>query len=724
MFFRLLIAFLLCALAFGREIINRDGGYLKISDDLDGIERQLLQMDSFEGTIVDANRFPYVVSIRQANGAHLCSGVLISEDLVVTAAKCWEFIFDYPLVYIGVQNSGVESVRQEVRLATKMIPELGSSLEQHSAPLGLIHLNATVNVRLPRLSSESANPSEKLELPGFGKDNATVFLFDEMRVETHVVQNQEICETNWGPSELVETGFCSLGENGLSSCIADSGSPVIRAGKIRGGDPSMDILVGIVTGGGICDYDKDKPETVAIDVFEHKEQLLKEIQMEEEEVGEEEEEKESWLKGHWWIFLLVGVAFVLGSGYLVKLNWKNWFPPSPPPEPWLLVEDSARTSEDSESVRLVSPFENAACMPEDTGGTSRPIISQSLRLTRLCPWRKIIGKGAFGIVEKGQFVDAAGVTHDVAVKTANIQTLGQDTESFRFVLESFRAEIECFERISSHPNIIHPNIIRCFGGRVGTPVDDSAMDFNEIFIVEELMDTNLRKIITGERTPWERWTYKTMLRIFRDIAKGLEHLHAHNVSHYDLKPENVLVRIVDEDFPLQIKLADFGCSDIKQGTYATAKNVGSMFYMAPEIRLYSYSPSRLVSGKIDVYSLGVVMWEILTGVNLMSKDAGMMPINQYPTDGSQSPANETSLIRKSEKRWPIADHHPLELSQLIWSCVELKSRKRPTTQMVLQTIERLMAAEWATDETVREAIVADKPSTEESQLIVRNAFLY
>ncbi|GMH38002.1 hypothetical protein BSKO_05886 [Bryopsis sp. KO-2023] len=694
MFFGWLIFLWLCvnpALVSGREIINRD------KDDLDGIERQLLQKSSFEGTLVDANRFPYVVSIRQANGAHLCSGVLIFEDWVLTAARCWAIIFDYPLVYIGVQNAGVESVRQEVRLATKMIPELGSSPEQHSTPLGLIHLNASVDVPLPRLSSKSANPNEKLQLLGFGnQDKANANLFDEMRMETHVVQNQEICEEKWGPSELGETSFCSLGDNGLSSCIADSGSPVIRPSRIRGGDPSMDPLVGIVTGGGICEFDKEKPETIAIDVFKRKDQLLSEIQMEEEEVEVgEEEEKESWLKGHWWIFLLVGLAFVLGSGYLVQLNWKNWFPPSLPPEPWLLVEDSARTSEDYDRDGMVSPFEDSASRPE--GMSVFPIVSRSLRVTRLCQSRKIIDSGQFGIVEKGQFVDAAGVTHDVAVKTANIQTLGQDTESFRFVLESFRAEIECFERISSHPNII-----RCFGGRVGTPVDDSAMDFNEIFIVEELMDTNLRKIITGERTPWERWTYKTMLRIFRDIAKGLEHLHTHNVSHYDLKPENVLVKVVDEVFPLQIKLADFGCSQIKQETYATAKLAGTRQYMAPEIA-WSHHFSLTASGKVDVYSLGILMWEILTGGNLMSRVA-------QTVEGVEPPTIEDFLEIGSAERWPIADHHPLELSQLIWSCVEFDSPKRPTTKMVLQTIERLMAAEWATDETVREAIVIDKPS--------------
>ncbi|GMH37983.1 hypothetical protein BSKO_05867 [Bryopsis sp. KO-2023] len=221
MFFRFLIAFLPCALAVGRDTIHSGGGSLRAFNDFDGDERQLLQMGFFEGTIVDANRFPYVVSIRQPNGTHLCSGSLILKDWVLTAARCWAVIFDhYPLVYIGVQNAGVESFRQEVRLATKMIPEIGSSPQLHITPLGLIHLNASADVPLPRLSPKSANPSEKLELLGFGNLNQEDGnLFAEMRVETHVVQGKDFCEKQWGPSKLGKTRFCSSSGCGLRSCI-------------------------------------------------------------------------------------------------------------------------------------------------------------------------------------------------------------------------------------------------------------------------------------------------------------------------------------------------------------------------------------------------------------------------------------------------------------------------------------------------------------------------
>lgn len=75
-------------------------------------------------------------------------------------------------------------------------------------------------------------------------------------------------------------------------------------------------------------------------------------------------------------------------------------------------------------------------------------------------------------------------------------------------------------------------------------------------------------------------TYRQLLNIFRGVVCGLEHLHANQIVHFDLKPGNILL---DEN--LTPKLADFGCSKERAKTYITAAVRGTIAYMAPELWL-------------------------------------------------------------------------------------------------------------------------------------------
>jgi 5'-AMP-activated protein kinase catalytic alpha subunit len=93
-------------------------------------------------------------------------------------------------------------------------------------------------------------------------------------------------------------------------------------------------------------------------------------------------------------------------------------------------------------------------------------------------------------------------------------------------------------------------------------------------------------------------------RIFQQIIFGVEYLHTHQVSHRDLKPENILL---DEDN--NVKLADFGLSNIMKDGIFLYSSCGSPNYAAPE----------LISGKyyngasIDIWSCGVILFTLLTG---------------------------------------------------------------------------------------------------------------
>ena len=93
-------------------------------------------------------------------------------------------------------------------------------------------------------------------------------------------------------------------------------------------------------------------------------------------------------------------------------------------------------------------------------------------------------------------------------------------------------------------------------------------------------------------------------RIFQQIIFGVEYLHTHQVSHRDLKPENILL---DEDN--NVKLADFGLSNVMRDGIFLYSSCGSPNYAAPE----------LINGKfyngssIDIWSCGVILYTLLTG---------------------------------------------------------------------------------------------------------------
>jgi serine/threonine protein kinase len=99
------------------------------------------------------------------------------------------------------------------------------------------------------------------------------------------------------------------------------------------------------------------------------------------------------------------------------------------------------------------------------------------------------------------------------------------------------------------------------------------------------------------------------LKIFLDVCQGVRHLHGHGIVHGDLKPENILITTTNE-----VKIIDFGIAKISEG-YEASNSVqahqflGSPFYMAPEVQ----KDFQNISTQSDIYSLGVVGYELMTG---------------------------------------------------------------------------------------------------------------
>jgi hypothetical protein len=142
----------------------------------------------------------------------------------------------------------------------------------------------------------------------------------------------------------------------------------------------------------------------------------------------------------------------------------------------------------------------------------------------------------------------------------------------------------------------HPHIIQI--------IDRGAVGENYYFAMEYVQGRSLREVIATERLEPAQ-----ALKIIGQICDAIDYAHEKQIIHRDLKPENILI-----DERGHVKVADFGLagirgSDQKLNLTATSVAMGTINYMAPEQR----RDAKNVDGRADLYSLGVMLYELLTG---------------------------------------------------------------------------------------------------------------
>jgi serine/threonine-protein kinase len=142
----------------------------------------------------------------------------------------------------------------------------------------------------------------------------------------------------------------------------------------------------------------------------------------------------------------------------------------------------------------------------------------------------------------------------------------------------------------------HPNIIQI--------IDRGMAGGHYYFAMELVLGRSLRELIVSGPLPAAE-----ALRLVQQVARAIDYAHEQGVIHRDLKPENVLV-----DERGHVKVADFGLAGMRGmesavHLTATAVAMGTINYMAPEQR----RDAKHVDGRADLYSLGVILYELLTG---------------------------------------------------------------------------------------------------------------
>ncbi|MEO1270460.1 MAG: serine/threonine-protein kinase, partial [Myxococcota bacterium] len=216
---------------------------------------------------------------------------------------------------------------------------------------------------------------------------------------------------------------------------------------------------------------------------------------------------------------------------------------------------------------------------------------------------QVIGRGGFGTVYRAC---QENIPRDVALKV-----MLHDVE---------QSQIERFRREALHiSQLRHPNTITLF---------DFGVDDGVYYLVMELLEgSDLADIIDnhGPVAP------KRAHRICAQVLRSLHEAHSQGIIHRDLKPENIfLVELTGEtDF---VKVLDFGIARHKsiadaerltvQGTV-----VGTPWYMSPEQAM-----GREVTAATDVYAVGLILYEMLTGYQAFSGETLYAVLNRQVTE--------------------------------------------------------------------------------------------
>lgn len=292
---------------------------------------------------------------------------------------------------------------------------------------------------------------------------------------------------------------------------------------------------------------------------------------------------------------------------------------------------------------------------------------------------KVIGKGQYGVVWEGLMLAAdymtGGKPRKVAVKQMESSRLEQTgTEYVKNETGALQKELQVFESIR-----LHENVVRFYGGWIE--------DNGQVSIIEELMHGNLNRLV-HDSSKMAQCTYSQLLKIFSDVVAGVLHLHSAGIIHHDLKPANVLL----DDTHTLAKISDFGCSKFKPKDYLTAELVGTMGYLPLEC-LFAFLKLHVRGEKIDVFSMGVVMWESITGRKPPNPFAADYTLGHISEDSLQPSVSSWQSISDAD-RYPMGPDIPSDLSALVWKCLSIHADKRPTMAFVRDCLGELQRKKW------------------------------
>lgn len=220
-----------------------------------------------------------------------------------------------------------------------------------------------------------------------------------------------------------------------------------------------------------------------------------------------------------------------------------------------------------------------------------------------------------------------------------IKVLKEEFSSDKNFVVKFRAEAQ------SAAGLSHPNIVNVF---------DVGEEDGLYYIVMELVEgITLKKFIEKKG----KLSIRETLGISIQIAQGMEAAHANHIIHRDIKPQNIIISCEGK-----VKVTDFGIAKAAtSNTIAAGQALGSVHYISPEQARGGYSDE-----KSDIYSLGVTMYEMLSG--------------RMPFSGDNTVS--VALLHIQEEATPLRELDPdipVSVEKIVQKCMQKKPERRYLT---------------------------------------------
>jgi serine/threonine-protein kinase len=241
--------------------------------------------------------------------------------------------------------------------------------------------------------------------------------------------------------------------------------------------------------------------------------------------------------------------------------------------------------------------------------------------------REELGRGNMGVVFHG-FDPVIG--RDVAVKTLRLSEAGTGL-SREELIGRFQTEARAAGLLT------HPNIVVVF---------DAGEEDGLFYITMEFVEGRSLQTLIDSHQPFP---LPRVLKVMEQVCSALDFAHQHNVVHRDVKPANLM--LTPDDI---VKITDFGTAKILQfGTAQTTHVMGTPSYMSPE-----QVKGKPVDGRSDIFSLGVILYELTTGekpfpgqniTTVIYKIINEEPIPPRSLDSSIHPGLSTVITRALAK---------------------------------------------------------------------------
>jgi serine/threonine protein kinase len=312
-------------------------------------------------------------------------------------------------------------------------------------------------------------------------------------------------------------------------------------------------------------------------------------------------------------------------------------------------------------VVLASPLAPTA---PASGGAKPPAAVSSLSTSGALTGRTLdqkyyleskLGVGGMGTVYRA---DRLLIGDRVAVKV-----LHPDQMADPQAVERFRREAQTTARLK------HPNVVTVYDFGVST----EGLNYQVMELAE---GESLRSLVERHG----RLAETAAAEIIRQVCAALDEAHRQGIVHRDIKPENILVQTIPGG--LKVKVLDFGIAalrDVKAGRLTRAGSlVGTPHYMSPEHCL-----GEELDGRSDIYSLGIVLFEMLTGVvpfdsptttSIVIKHVNDPPPLPRILNPKISPAVESVVLRALEKR---RDARPQTAGEMARKLIAAAGSARP-----------------------------------------------